>query len=234
MGLQEQERGAPGSPRNHAQAERLWRSSSDPACGRLWPPRTRKASPVLRVYRSAPRRIGALRRDSMTSPLRANVLRCWSLLDRRALALSTPTLHRIIFFGLMPAVLSEPLLSLLGLWGFAVWFVPRAYQHRAEAFRIQELNRKRIRRLERAVEEIPAAHTCPAPFRRVGLCINVPLHVAQAARRSFRSKLHPDGHPEHRKPEATRRFQECDSLFEQVWTLRGFTAPGTDDGAAGA
>ena len=157
--------------------------------------------------------------------LRASLGQCWSWLDRQALALSTPILRRIIIFGLLPAVLNEPLLSLLGMWGFTVWFVPRTYRHRAALLRLQELDRKLMVRLERALADAQnsSADEGAAVFRRVGLSDNVRLHVARAARRSFRSKLHPDGHPEHRKQEASRRFQECEKLFDEIWFLRDWS-----------
>jgi hypothetical protein len=84
--------------------------------------------------------------------------------------------------------------------------------------------RKRISGLEHSLEQAQnsAVDRCPAPFRRVGLSENVPLHVFVAAQKSYRRKLHPDGHPAHRKAEATRRFQECEAIFDEVFRLRGF------------
>ena len=148
----------------------------------------------------------------MTALLRRGVVRCWSWLDRQLLALPTRTLRRSIFFGSAALLFLVPFPSFLALWACVVWLAPRAYRDRADLLRLEELLRKLIWRVERALEQaetMVAAETSSAVFRRVGLADNVPLHVAEAARRSYRSKLHPDGHPEHRKAEASRRFRNA-------------------------
>jgi hypothetical protein len=177
----------------------------------------------------------------MTALIRASAVGCWSWLDKRALALPSTNLRKIILFGSAALVYEEPFISFTAAWLFLIWFVPRAYRDRAELLRAKELKlvadarigglqrrlaqaTKRISGLEHSLEQAQrsAADRCPAPFRRVGLSENVPLHVALAAKKSFQKRLHPDGHPEHRKAEATRRFQECEGIFDEIWRLRGF------------
>jgi hypothetical protein len=122
-----------------------------------------------------------------------------------------------------------------------VWFVPRAYRERALLLEVQERKREAVARitvlkrdlakarkhisgLEQSLERARCItdQSSPAPYRRVGLAENVPLHVLVAAQKSYRRRLHPDGHPAHRKAEATRRFQECEAIFDEVFRLRGF------------
>jgi alkylhydroperoxidase/carboxymuconolactone decarboxylase family protein YurZ len=80
-------------------------------------------------------------------------------------------------------------------------------------------------RLERDLQSAKAAEngnrTNPL-FRRVGLDESVPEWIAVAARRAYRSRLHPDVHPTHRKAEAERRFKLVEEIFAEIWRIRGF------------
>jgi hypothetical protein len=59
-------------------------------------------------------------------------------------------------------------------------------------------------------------------FRRVGLDPKCPKFVAEAVRRSYRKRLHPDTKPPHQKAEAERRFKEAETVFDQIWRARNF------------
>jgi hypothetical protein len=59
-------------------------------------------------------------------------------------------------------------------------------------------------------------------FRRVGLDESCPKWVAQAVRREYRRRLHPDSKPPHQKSEAERRFKEAEGVFDEIWRARGF------------
>jgi hypothetical protein len=80
-------------------------------------------------------------------------------------------------------------------------------------------------RLERELQNAKAAQTNNRPnliYRRVGLDESAPEWVVVAIRRAYRKRLHPDAHPESRKPEAERRFKEAEQVFDEIWNLRGF------------
>lgn len=83
---------------------------------------------------------------------------------------------------------------------------------------VERLNTE-IERL-RASRSIPEADSKAALFRRVGLCENAPEWLVTAARRAYRSALHPDRHPAHRKQEADRRFKLAEATFEAIEALR--------------
>jgi hypothetical protein len=92
--------------------------------------------------------------------------------------------------------------------------------------RIQELNRKLMRRLERTLEQAqskPSSDTSLAVFKRVGLSENVPLHVFLACRASYRRRHHPDGRPEHEKEAAIKLFQEFEVIFSRIATIRSWS-----------
>lgn len=57
-------------------------------------------------------------------------------------------------------------------------------------------------------------------FRRVGLSPSAPEWLVLAARRAYRSALHPDRHPPHRKQEAERRFQSAENIFDEIAASR--------------
>lgn len=71
---------------------------------------------------------------------------------------------------------------------------------------------ERLRSTAAASEPDPKA----ALLRRVGLNENAPQWLVAAARRAYRSALHPDRHPVHRNLEAECRFKEAEAIFDQI------------------
>ncbi len=67
----------------------------------------------------------------------------------------------------------------------------------------------------------PSAGTPNAVYRRVGLDEKCPDFVLKAVRTAYRRTLHPDTQPEARKAEATRRFQNSEAAFDEIYQLRG-------------
>uniref|UniRef100_A0A9E7ZJ82 J domain-containing protein n=1 Tax=Bosea sp. NBC_00436 TaxID=2969620 RepID=A0A9E7ZJ82_9HYPH len=80
--------------------------------------------------------------------------------------------------------------------------------------------------LRAELQRFRSAATAPEPdakaalFGRVGLSPAAPEWLISAARRAYRAALHPDGHPVHRKQEATRRFQLAESVFDEIASSR--------------
>lgn len=62
--------------------------------------------------------------------------------------------------------------------------------------------------------------TMAALYGRVCLSPRAPEWLVVAAQRAYRTALHPDRHPAHRKPEATRRFALAEEVFDQIASLR--------------
>ncbi|MER2268525.1 hypothetical protein [Methylobacterium oxalidis] len=58
-------------------------------------------------------------------------------------------------------------------------------------------------------------------YRRVGLNEGCPDFVVVSARRAFRAALHPDRHPEARKPAAQARFVAAEEAFTAIYKRRG-------------
>lgn len=56
-------------------------------------------------------------------------------------------------------------------------------------------------------------------FRQVGLHPRAPAFLITAARRAYRSRLHPDRHPRHRS-EAQDRYLKAEAVFERITELR--------------
>lgn len=52
----------------------------------------------------------------------------------------------------------------------------------------------------------------------VGLNPTAPEWLILAARRAYRTQLHPDRHPAHRKREAERRFVLAEQVFDEIAT----------------
>jgi hypothetical protein len=77
-----------------------------------------------------------------------------------------------------------------------------------------------IRQLEDELAEARAVpHTSEdrdATYRKVGLHPLCPTFVLAAARRAYRSALHPDRHPEHRKAEAHDRYVAVEATFAEI------------------
>lgn len=71
---------------------------------------------------------------------------------------------------------------------------------------------EQLRSAPRASEPDPMA----AVYQRVGLSKGAPPWLVVSARRAYRSALHPDRHPPHRKLEAARRFKEAEAIFDQM------------------
>lgn len=56
----------------------------------------------------------------------------------------------------------------------------------------------------------------------VGLHPRSPDWLVVAARKAYRSRLHPDRHPRHRH-QAEQRFVKAERVFEQIYALRGLS-----------
>lgn len=85
----------------------------------------------------------------------------------------------------------------------------------AEAEAEVETLRLEIERL-RSAAAISEPDPNAALYARVGLTPSAPEWLVLAARRAYRIALHPDRHPEHRKREAGRRFQQSETVFDQI------------------
>ncbi len=92
----------------------------------------------------------------------------------------------------------------------------------AEAETQVEALRSEIERLRAAAtsEYDPRA----ALYGRVGLSPAAPEWLILAARRAYRTQLHPDRHSAHRKQEAERRFKEAERIFDEIAPLRARSA----------
>jgi hypothetical protein len=80
-------------------------------------------------------------------------------------------------------------------------------------------------RLERDLQSARTTQTRNNPnplFRRVGLDENVPEWVAVAVRRAYRKRLHPDLHPPARRAQAEKRYIEAETVFTEIWRVKGF------------
>lgn len=56
---------------------------------------------------------------------------------------------------------------------------------------------------------------------RVGLTENAPGWLVASARKAYRSRLHPDRHPPHRRQEAEDRYKLAEHVFDEIAALRG-------------
>lgn len=66
-----------------------------------------------------------------------------------------------------------------------------------------------------------AARSQVAALRaRVGLTENAPEWLVTSARRAYRSRLHPDRHPPHRRQEAEDRYKLAEQVFDEIAALR--------------
>jgi hypothetical protein len=115
-----------------------------------------------------------------------------------------------------------------------------AHEHRSERAglrgRVEELERdlkdalEKVATLkarnERLDRDLQAARTAAANsrsdplFRRVGLDEAAPDWVVTAVRTAYRKRLHPDVHPQRRKPEAERRYKEAEGVFDEILRVR--------------
>ena len=74
--------------------------------------------------------------------------------------------------------------------------------------------------VERLRSSRPVSEPDPkaALYGRVGLSPTAPEWLVLAARRAYRTQLHPDRHPAHRKREAERRFVLAEQVFDEIAT----------------
>lgn len=89
----------------------------------------------------------------------------------------------------------------------------------AEAEAEVETLRGEIERL-RVAPSISEPDPKVALFRRVGLSPAAPEWLVLAARRAYRTQLHPDRHPPWAKEEAERRFKRAEATFDAITACR--------------
>lgn len=86
---------------------------------------------------------------------------------------------------------------------------------------------QRISELERELAEEQAAvrpAQVPDPtYHRVGLHPDSPNFLIEAARRAFRSQLHPDRHPPRHRQQAHERFVKAEATFDAIYRERGLS-----------
>lgn len=80
-------------------------------------------------------------------------------------------------------------------------------------------------RLQAEIAELLASPSAAARSRvalhaRVGLAENAPEWLVTSARRAYRSRLHPDRHPPHRRQEAEDRYKLAEQVFDEIAALR--------------
>lgn len=82
----------------------------------------------------------------------------------------------------------------------------------------------RILRVEiaglRASPSAAARSRVAALHARVGLTENAPEWLIASARKAYRSRLHPDRHPPHRRQEAEDRYKQAEQVFDEIAALR--------------
>jgi hypothetical protein len=143
-----------------------------------------------------------------------------------------------------------PFPALPGLWLLMLWSLPRAIMDRREIRRLRPLAgflmlridtleaelisaleangclQRQVRELRDRVVSASASHDGGSGghplFRKVGLDRDCPRWVAEAVRREYRKRLHPDGKPPEQKAEAERRFKQMEEAFSEIWRVRGF------------
>ena len=93
----------------------------------------------------------------------------------------------------------------------------------AEAETQMETLRGEVGRL-RATRPVSEPDPKAALYGRVGLSPAAPEWLILAARRAYRTQLHPDRHSAHRKQEAERRFKEAERIFDEIAPLRARSA----------
>jgi hypothetical protein len=153
-------------------------------------------------------------------------------------------LRTVLVIGSVVAFARAPGLTVLGLWLLVVWMAPRHFldrrqlsalraSHCAMESQIAEYKMliweasEAIDYLQRQLEEAMAARRSSKSrrqplFRRVGLDPDCPKWVAEAVRREYRKRLHPDGKPPEQKKDAERQFKEAEAAFADIWRKRGF------------
>jgi hypothetical protein len=87
---------------------------------------------------------------------------------------------------------------------------------------VLRLAKERLERDLQRARATQAGNRSNPLFRRVGLDENAPEWVAVAVRKAYRKRLHPDVHPASRKADAERRFIEAETVFTEIWRVKGF------------
>ncbi len=82
-----------------------------------------------------------------------------------------------------------------------------------------EALRVEVERL-RASRPVSEPDPMTALYHKVGLIPGAPDWLVLAARRAYRSKLHPDRHPKHHKREADLRFKLAETTFDEIAASR--------------
>ena len=83
-----------------------------------------------------------------------------------------------------------------------------------------------VERLHTEIERLRSAVAASGPdhraalYHKVGLNPGAPDWLILAARRAYRSALHPDRHPAWAKAEAERRFKLADRVFDEIAASR--------------
>lgn len=157
-------------------------------------------------------------------------------------------MRMLLVFAFIGWVLSQPWLVLLGHFALIVgaiavlWFISVAIEPRAALSRTggNTIDRNYVAALEsmvaeaetqvetlrgeveqlRATRPVSEADPKAALYGRVGLSPAAPEWLVATARRAYRSQLHPDRHPEHRKQEAEKRFKLSEATFEAIEAIR--------------
>jgi hypothetical protein len=158
--------------------------------------------------------------------------------------MSPEILRVIVLVVSFAAMFYWPVGFVLTLWALAIWLVPRTYRdhQRLAGLRAGDQDTKarvaaleadlaqahqQIAHLQRELQDAkcaarPTSRGGHPVFRRIGLDENCPRWVAEAVRKAYRKRLHPDTQPPHRRVEAERRFKEAEAVFDQIWASRGF------------
>jgi hypothetical protein len=84
---------------------------------------------------------------------------------------------------------------------------------------IMGLRRDQARAAEAGAQD---GHPTDPLHHAVGLHPRSPDWLVVAARKAYRSRLHPDRHPRNRQ-QAERQFVRAEQVFEQIYALRGLS-----------
>lgn len=155
-------------------------------------------------------------------------------------------MRMLLVFAFIGWIMSQPWTAFIGLVLIVIaivvlWFISVAIERRAasnwtcgntidpnyvsvletmvaDAEAEMETLRGEIERLRSAAASEPDPRA--ALYHKVGLVPGAPGWLVTAARKAYRSALHPDRHPAHRKQEADRRFKLAEATFEAIEALR--------------
>ncbi|CAO4170563.1 J domain-containing protein [Methylorubrum aminovorans] len=168
-------------------------------------------------------------------------------LEEQVLRLRSVTVMRAILVILSLVMLSyAPMIGGLLIWAATVRYAPMALHERQKRHRIA-LARKAaddnaaavsevLRRLQahtvaleqeidrlRASEATKNRMATDPSYRSVGLHERAPDWLVIAARRAYRTYLHPDRHPRHRE-QAHDRFVQAETVFDTIYAQRQIRA----------